>query len=696
MLNSEYMPCRSLISKSIEVIDLEDIGIVEAIEKYLYISDTSGVTKFRTDIVPYMIEPILACFDRRYAGVIVAAAARSAKSKSLIEGVTFYRAWQQPTDILIAFATETTAQTYSKKEYSRMVKATEPLKKLITHRAHDQGIVERVFRNDARVYFRSGTNDAFSALGYGLVIITDYDRSPDDGTGAGDSEGSKFHRGLKRTLQSGSAGKCIAESSPSRMPVKDQSNLKSHELPRASGIAGLFNDGTRKVYYWQCPDAEHWFMASQDYLVYDPEQDVKPFVRCPHCGHEIQFHQRRHLVGAYMFPNEVDEAGNRQPVEHPKTDLASFHFDGVVAAFNTWEGMMKEYQSALAHYERTGDESKLQAYENTTRGRPYMPKLRETDLTIDILMERENPNALPQGVVPEDTRFLIATVDVQGGANSRFDVQVTAVNEFLQWQPIDSFQILVNPNREVADVAQRIRPHVYPEDWICIYEQVMLKEYKIAGHEKTIIPAFTLCDSGGSADDNGEGNTTFNAYNFVRYLQRKEIDTRFMLLKGNPRAFKDNYHDGWTKVTFPNSEKDHPYAARQDIPLLNLNTNVLKNTVYTSLKTEGTDERLSFRSPLGWATREWYESLLSEDIDDYGRWEKQPNKANENFDHAQYLFAAMYHLGVFAMEFDKCPLWARPIDGGNSNVSEKGEHSLKPKQQRRRRAKQSGDRARWL
>ncbi|MCG9785403.1 phage terminase large subunit family protein [Vibrio brasiliensis] len=696
MQSNEYVTAQTVIEKALEVIDLEDIGVMEAIEKYLYISDTSGVTKFRTDIVPYMIKPILACFDRRYSGVAVVAPARSAKSKSLIEGVTFYRAWQQPTDMLIAFATETTAQTYSKKEYSRMVKATEPLKKLITNRAHDQGIVERVFRNDSRVYFRSGTNDAFSALGYGLVIITDYDRAPDDGTGSGDSEGSKFHRGLKRTLQSGSSGKCVAESSPSRMPVKDQSDLKPHELPRSSGITGIYNDGTRQMYYWLCPNGDHWLMATQDYLIYDPEQDVKPVIRCPHCGHDIQFHERRHLVGDYMFPDEVDKDGIRHDAPHPNTTLATFHFDGVVAAFNTWESMMSEYYSALNHYERTGDESKLQAYENTTRGRPYVPKLRETDLTIDMLMERPNPNALPQGIVPEDTRFLIATVDVQGGANSRFDVQVTAVNEFLQWQPVDGFQILVNPNREVADVAQRIKPHVYPEDWICIYEQVMLKEYKIAGHDKTIIPAFSLCDSGGSADDNGEGNTTFNAYNFVRYLQGKGVDNRFMLLKGNPRAFKEKYHDGWTKVSFPDSEKDHPFAARKDIPLLNLNSNVLKNTVYTSLKTEGTDERLSFRAPLGWAGRDWYESLLSEEIDDYGRWEKHPHKPNENFDHAQYLFAAMYHLGVFAMEFDKCPPWARAIDQGNSNVSEKGQHSLKPKQQRRRRAARSGDRARWL
>ncbi|CAH6983428.1 conserved hypothetical protein [Vibrio chagasii] len=696
MPNNDYMTIEAMINEAMSVIDFEDIGVIEALDKYLYIADGGGaMAKFKTSIVPYMIKPILACFDRRYSGVVVCAPARSSKSKSLIEGVCFYRGWQQPTDVLIAFATEQTANTYSKKEFARMVTATEPLKKLRTGRANDQGIVEKVFKNDTRFYFRSGTNDAFSALGYGLVIITDYDRAPDDGTGSGDSEGSKFTRGVKRTLQSGSAGKCVAESSPSRMPSKEQDNLEPHELPRGGGIAGLFNDGNRQWYYWTCPDCEKWFNASQDYLVYDPDEDKKPFVCCPHCEREIQFSERRHLVGDYMFPNEVDEAGNRLEIEHPKNPIASFHFEGIVAAFNTWESMMNDYYSALRHYEKTNDESKLQAHTNTTIGKPYIPMLRDTDLTIDILRDRIHDFMHPQGIAPEDARFLIATVDVQGGANSRFDVQVIAVNERLQWQPIDSFQILTSPYRVKADVAQRIQPHVYPEDWNALFDQVMLKEYKIFGSDKTIIPAMTLCDSGGSADDNGEGNTTFNAYNFVRRMQMKQADKRFLLVKGNPRAFKDAYHDGMAKITHPNSEKDHPYAARKDIPLLNLNSNVLKNTVYTSLKTEGTDERLSFRPP-EWADNEWYESLLSEEIDDYGRWVKKSfNRPNENFDHAQYLFAAFYHLGVFALDFDKPPAWARPLDDANSNVSVKGGHSIKSKTKRRRRPSRGGDSAKW-
>ena len=697
MQNNDYKKPIDLLSEAFAAYSVEEIGVTEAINKYLFISDGSNITKFRLDIVPYMIKPILAAFDRRYKGVIVVAPARSSKTKSLIEGVTFYRAVYQPSDMLLVFATGTKAHAYSKKEYDRMVRSTTPMQNITTGKKHDQGIEMRVFKNGSVIEFRSGTNDALSALGYGVVIFTDYDRSPDDGTGSGDSEGSKFDRGIKRTLSEGSNGICIAESSPSRLPSKDQEGLEPHELPRATGIAGLYNSGNRQMYYWQCPDDDHWFMASSDHLVWDTENKVKPYVQCPHCERKIKFHERENLVGDYMFPNEVDEDGNRQEIEHPDKSIASFHFEGVVAAFNSWDEMVQEYETAQNHFDRTGDESRLQSYTNTTVGKPYIPKMRETDLTIDMLMSRTHPYELPKGIAPEDTRFLLATVDIQNGATARIDVQVTAITDREQWQPIDSFSITESPYRKELDRSLRIEPETYSDDWRAIYDQVMIREYEIAGSTKTIIPAFTLCDSGGTKDDNGTGNTTFNAYQFYRWLQTNGGSARFRLVKGNPRAFKDALHDGWSRISYPNSSKDHKFAARGDIPLLNLNSNVLKNTVYTSMKIVGFDESRMFRPPTGWATYEWYESLLSEEIDDYGNWQKQFNKPNENFDHAQYVFAALDFLGVFTEGWDwtNPKEWARPISEGNINVKEKGTHSIKQTRRRRRRPVSSGDSARW-
>lgn len=702
MLTSDYVQPETVVNQAFAIFDFEKMTIEQFLESELYISGTSGAVKYRLSDVPYMKKPIYAAFDRRYRAVIVVMSARSSKTKSMLEAVTSYRMVYQPTKMLFVFATGTKAESYSRSEYAEMVRHTPAIKKISGRDSH--GIQNRQYLNGVLQEFRSGTNDSLSAQGYGVVVFPDYDRSPDEGTGAGGKEGSKFDRGLMRTLSEGSTGICIAESSPSRVPLRDQDDLEPHELPRAGGITGLYNMGDRQWYYWRCPNmaGEHWIKAGFDLLVYDFENGIEPHVKCPHCGREIHFHERESLVGDFMFPLEVDENGIRDPDFEPiPNDFASFHADGVVSAWNKWERLARDFEKAQKHYKSSGDESLLQSFTNTSLGKPYVPKLRETNLTIAQLMERSHEyTSLRKGEVPEDTRFLIATVDVQGGANSRFDFQVVAVNERLQWMPIDGGEILLSDYRLDNGEPQRIRPHVYRDDWRMIYDRIMKHEYIIAGTDgkKTIIPALTLCDSGGSDDDNGEGNTTFNAYHFWRWAQTNGIGHRLMLVKGNPRAFREGSHSGWTMISHPNAENDPKHPARGEIPLLNLNSNVLKNTVYTSLQTEHPHEDQYFRRPSdAWSQFDWYDSLLSEQINKWGKWEKIPTKSNENFDHAQYFFAALHYIGIFSEGWDwnKPESYALPIDRGNINVKELGKHQLKREVQPRRRPQQTGDDAEW-
>ncbi|WP_196348873.1 terminase gpA endonuclease subunit [Vibrio harveyi] len=699
MHSNDYMTAAQAILEAFSALDVDEKSIEDFLNNDLFVGDSSGTIKYRLDDVPYMIKPIKATLSRRVKAVIFVGSARSSKTKSLCEGVTAYRAVYMPTNILIVFATGTKAHSYSKIEYDRMVKSTRPLQKISDRNSH--GIEIRTFKNGTVVEFRSATNDALSAQGYGMVMFTDYDRSPDDGTGAGGSEGSKFNRGLKRTLSEGSSGITIAESSPSRIPLLDQENLEEHELLRATGIVAEYNSGSREVWYWQCPDHDHWFKVDIDLLEWDFEKGIEPHIKCPHCSREITFEERANLVGDYMYPHEVDKAGNRQFIfEPPNNDIRSFHCDGLAAAWNKWDDLAKDYQRAKTHYDKTGDESMLQSFINTSIGKPYMPKLRETNLTIATLMEREHEFVdLKKHLVPPDTRFLIATVDVQGGANSRFDVSVIAINAKLQWMPIDKFEILETSYRMDGDRKKRIRPHVYSDDWREIHDQVMSREYLIAGTQKTMIPAVTMCDSGGSADDNGDGNTTFNAYRFWRWCQQNQCGSRFMLIKGNPRAFNEKEHAGWTKVSYPKAENDSENPARGDIPLLNLNSNILKNTVYTSLQTEEAHEDLYFRRPSNdWSDNDWYDSLLSEFVNKYGKWEKHPTKSNENFDHAQYTFAALHHMGVFteAWSWDNPKPYALPIDAGNINVKDRGKHNVRAKAPTQQRViRNMGDDAEW-
>ncbi|MFA1575652.1 terminase gpA endonuclease subunit, partial [Vibrio cyclitrophicus] len=638
-----------------------------------------------SSIAPYMRKPLERAFSRQCRELGLVGSARSTKTKTLLDGVVFYRVWQNPCDILLIFATQKTAHGYSDKELGRMVRNTEPLQKLQTGNRHDDGIERKRFRNDSTVTINSATNDALSAQGYGVVIFTDYDRAEDDGNGAGGNEGDKFGRGSKRTLQAGSDGITIAEASPSRTPIKDQEGLKPHQAPRATGITAIYNDGTCEVWYWPCPHCDKWFMAKWECLQWEDGKPDTAKVVCPCCGESIYPDEKHdiNLAGDYMFPGEVDENGIRQVIEQPDLYRSSFWFEGLCAAFNDWGDMVKEYIVAVEHYEKFGDESKLQVFFNTTVGRPYTPIAVDSELTGENLQDRATNYQLPQGVAPADTRFLFATIDVQGGANSRFDVQVTAFSEHCQWQPIDRFQILLNEQRMEAGEPQRVQPHVYVDDWLPIIDKVINKEYAIDGTDLTIVPRLTLCDSGGSDNENGEGNTTFHAYQFYRELQKKGLENRFLLLKGNPRAFREKEWDGWTKISEPDSSSDHPMAARGDIPLLNINSNVVKSSVYSSMMNEQSDSPRYFRPPF-WAKQDWYNGLLSEEKNDKGQWHCPKGKNNEPFDHAQYAFAGLWHTRAMAIDWGKPPNWAAPLNI-NVNVSRRGEHTTASQPRKRKR-----------
>ena len=684
-----YMTAAAAMREAISINDVEDIGPVEACDKHLFIADTGGVVKFDSSIAPYMRKPLERAFSRQCQELIVKGPARSAKTKTLLDGVVFYRTWQNPCDILLIFATQKTAHGYSDKELGRMVRNTEPLQKLRTSNRHDDGIERKRFKNDATITINSATTDALSAQGYGVVIFTDYDRADDDGNGAG-SEGDKFGRGAKRTLQAGSDGITIAEASPSRTPIRDQQGLKPHQAPKAGGITALYNDGTCEVWYWICPSCDKWFIEKWELLQWETGKPKTAHIKCPHCDHYIIPNEKYdlNLTGDYMFPGEVNEKGERLPIKTPDLTRSSFWFEGLCAAFNDWVTMVSEYIKAQEHYVDYGDESKLQVFFNTTVGRPYIPIAVDSELTSDRLMERTHDHQLEKGIAPSDTRFLLATVDVQGGANSRFDVQVTAFTVGCQWQPIDSFQILVNDDKRVAGEAQRVQPHVYVDDWDPLIDRVINKEYEIAGTDQTIVCRLCLCDSGGSDNEEGEGNTTFHAYQFYRKLQKMGLHNRFLLVKGNPRAFREREWDGWTKISFPDSKADSPMAARGDIPLLNINSNVVKSSVYSSLMNEQPDSPRYFRTPY-WAKLNWYNQLLSEEKNDKGQWFCPKGKNNEPFDHAQYCFAGLWEIKAMAINWDSPPNWAAPLNI-NVNVSKKGAHVTASQPRKRKRVISKG------
>ncbi|MCG6400166.1 terminase gpA endonuclease subunit [Vibrio fluvialis] len=627
---------------------------VEAADEGLWISDGTDVTKFLSSQVPYMREPMDCLARRIHDAVILMGPARSGKTKGLVEGWVNYTVTQAPGDMLLIYSTKKKAESMSKKDLARCFVATARINKLRTGRKADDTLTFKHFLNGMNLTLDSATESSLSAETYRYAGCSDYDRA-DDGVG---QEGSKFQLMLKRVQNAKSSGMAMAESSPGRVVrvPKPEEELTPHEAQNCEGIAQLYNQGDRRRFYWLCEDCNAWFQPVFETMVWDEsiadlQQRAKSAVCCcPRCSHKISESKKQtyNLAGRWFREGEVDQYGEQVFDESliRQSKWASFWFEGVVATYQSWENLVYRFLSAENLYETSGDEDSLKTFYNVDVGRPYILQTQSNDIGAHELMEKAVD--YPRGVIPADGRFLVMSIDVQGGSkNARFVVQAQVFGVGLQRWVIDRFEILTNPNRN----NERVNPAVYSEDWDLLIEQVIKKTYPLAdGTGRVMKPVLTLCDSGGSSGekDGKKTSVTDFAYQFYNRLKPKGLSHLFRLVKGASRDM-----DSLVKESHPDKRSK---LAHGEIPLLLLHTNRLKNRVAASYS------RLEFGSRYfhlpKWAKREWYEELTAEYIDDKGNWVCPPNTSNETLDLCSCAEAGMHQLGGDTINWDNPPLWA--------------------------------------
>lgn len=90
--------------------------------------------------------------------------------------------------------------------------------------------------------------------------------------------------------------------------------------------------------------------------------------------------------------------------------------EGPAAAYQTWAQLVYKLLTAEQTFEATDSEETLKAVINTDWGLPYLPKSASEQRKSDALMARAEE--VTKRAVPEGVRFLVATVDVQGGQKS--------------------------------------------------------------------------------------------------------------------------------------------------------------------------------------------------------------------------------------------------------------------------------------
>lgn len=629
---------------------------------------------------PYMVEPIDMLASRVHSAVCFVGPAQTGKTVGLGEGWMAHAMCNDPGDMLIVQMTQDKAREYSKQRIDRALKNSPTLRRMMSAASRDDNLHDKQFRNGMwlRIAWPTATN--LSSTSYRYVFGTDYDRWPDDIDGEGDG----FTLMGKRVTTFLSRGMVAVESSPGR-PIKDPNWTPSspHEAPPVEGILGVYNRGDRRRFYWQCPHCREHFEAapglglfglpSDDELLEDiRELDIDRFARqyarvpCPHCGSVLRPSDRENLNRAGIWlPDGVEIDAQRRLSGNERTSsIASYWLGGVAAAYVTWESLIRKQLQALLHYALAGDELPLQTTANTDQGVPYLSRL----LAEAASSNRKGGNVeigMPRYMVPDEARFLATSVDVQGGGNARFVVQVHAIGEHQEQWLVDRFAITKSKREGMGEDFAPLDPAAYPEDWDVLIEKVLSATYRLSDGRELPVKIVGI-DTGGEGQKGSQENVTNNAYAFARRLRRKhpQLYRKLRLLKGYNRRV--DWHTRETKVGGTQGEGD--------LTLHLLEPNKFKDMVQAGLtrSTPGPGyyhfpAPKSDINPAGWLPQSFFDELKAEVRNENGVWE-QIKKRNETFDLCYMIRALCMMLGADKRTFwESPPGWAKPLSE-NSDV----------------------------
>lgn len=642
------------------------------------------------DLVPYMHEPMDCLKSRRYTSTIFVGPARTSKSVSLVDAWLMDTIVNDPADFLLVQISKHKAAEHSRKRVERGFSASPEVRECLSPHAFDNNIHDKRFKAGNFLHIGWPSKNTFASSTWKRVAITDYDRIALDVGG----DGSAYFQASKRTQSFMSSGMTLAESSPGHYVSDPTYRVSSpHEAPPTPGILSLYNLGDRRLFFWQCPECRQWFEPDFHLLQWDegerdPNKASKEvFMVCPHSGcvlrEKTQLSAGKSLkyqlnTGGLWVPEgcALDESGVLLGTPRD-TRVASFWQKGPTASFQTWNELIYKYAAAYATYEATGQLEDLQTTVNTDQGRPFVPPKDQDRVSSELMARRTD---LGHKEVPMWVRFMTASVDVQAGKNSRFEVLVLGWGVGLENVVIDRFNIeksaRVDPDDEKKFV--RIKPSAYLEDWDQITEKVIKKSYPLADASGRRMAIHKVaCDSG------GDDGVTEYAYQYYRALKKTPYSRRFMLIKG--RGSDASKNSLLVEKTYPDNSKrsDRKVRALGDVPVFLLLTNKIKDVVSNAMSRDTPGPR--FMHYPDWLNEAFFDELTAEDRDSTGRWAKPHSQVrNEAFDLYVYNWAIMFVDDADKINWESPPLWAVPIDESNELLSDENQAIEAPKRRRRR------------
>lgn len=601
---------------------------------------------------PYMMEPQDLVSSRAFEAVVFVGPAQSLKTASLIVNPLVHAATCDPIDTMIVHMSQSEARDFSIREIDRLNRLSPAVAKMLSSNKNEDNVHDKLYRG-WRLTIMWPTITALSGKAIPRVLLTDYDRMPEDVGG----DGEPFFLARKRTQSFGSRGMVVAESSPSRPILSaDWRPSTPHEAPPTTGILALYGQGDRRRLYWPCPHCGEYFEGAFSDLRWPDgvpidEAAEQVVMLCPCCGEEIASTRQKALTAASRWLREGETIDTDGVIsgEPRKAKIASFWLKGTAAAFQTWPSLVRNYLNAKETFQKTGAENGLKTTVNVDQGEAYLPaalaRRAAGSLTASALVEQAED--YPLRVVPAWARFLVASADTQG---NRWDCMVRAVGPGLESAVIDHFQIY-----RPADPAEdrMVSPALYERDWTLLRTELMANAYPLAAapdHVMTI--ALTVVDS------QGEKGVTTKAYEFWRRCAADRIGGKVLLYRGDPSPRRPRLI-----ITWPDSQrKDRHAGARGEVPVGIVNSNPIKDDIDAGLRrTEGPgrihlpldlrskDTAGNFAPP-----HEFFEQIAAEVRGDNGTWVKKRER-NEALD-----LLVMTHVALLRLRADRILDWDRP------------------------------------
>lgn len=659
------------------------VTVSKGAQDALFLRQPGGyVGPWSPDETPYMVEPMDMLASKRHEAVCFVGPARTGKTMGLLDAWMTYAVTCDPGDMLVVHMTQEKAREYSKTRIDRAIRHSTQLNDLMPRTGHNDNTHDKLFRHGMWLKIGWPTVTQLSGSDYRYVALTDYDRMADDI----DGEGSAYGLGLKRTQTFLSRGMCMVESSPGR-PITDPNwqPQTPHEGPPCTGVVGIYNRGDRRRWYWPCPHCDEYFEAKPglDLFCLPDEKELSEIVRevdidefarehakvvCPHCGCLIEASEKHPMNrrGVWLADGEMISADGTRSGTPPRSTIASYWLGGVAAAYQSWHSLISRYLQGLREYVLTGSELTLQNTVNTDQGLPYLSRL-----VANAMLKGEGPEGRRDGelekfIVPDEARFVLAAVDVQGGQNSRFVVQVHAIGPYLEQWPIDRYSITESKRKGIDGGFAPLDPASYPEDWDTITELVIKATYRTTVENREIKVKAVAVDTG------GEDGVTDKAYEWYRRLRKDNLHGSVMLIKGASTPMAPLVKESWVGSKRAGTDKG-------DIPLYLLNTNLFKDAISAALKRPVPGP--TYVHIPAWLPKAFFDELRAEIRDARGRWMKI-KKRNEAFDLMAYIRALCVRLGADQPTFwDNPPVWANNL----------AENSLIISREDRKRLQDSGD-----